>query len=400
MKGWRTAMALGLVFAAQTALADQAKTRESGSSGSSSAGERHHSSGSGASSRSSDSGSSSRSSDSGRAYESSSSRSAGARHHSSDSGASSRSRDSRRAHESSRGTSASSSRSSHPSRVSEARARPLTQAERRHPRPGTGTGYRYRYYPYSGYRYGYDPYYYSGYRPYYGYYGYWGFSPWYYGSSWDGGWGYSYSSGPHHYYGYPRSRYSYDDDMGAVRLLVEPEETKVLVDGYYAGEVDDFDGIFQRLQVAPGRHEITLKLQGYQTHRVKVYVPRDETLKIHHRMLRGAETEITEENLVRPGDEERAQQTERYSQRRDRDDDEDAENDEEDTGTVRLDVEPRDASVYVDGEFQGAGREARRLELAAGHHRIEIVRPGYRTAERDVEVKSGRSEDLEVRLEK
>ncbi len=372
MKGWRTAMALGLIFAAQTALADQAKTRESGSSGSSSAGERHHSSGSGASSRSSDSGSSSRSSDSGRAYESSSSR----------------------------GTSASASRSSHPSRVSE--SRPLTQAERRHPRPGTGTGYRYRYYPYSGYRYGYGPYYYSGYRPYYGYYGYWGFSPWYYGSSWDWGWGFSYSSGPHHYYGYPRHRYGYDDDMGAVRLLVEPEETKVLVDGYYAGEVDDFDGIFQRLQVAPGRHEITLKLQGYQTHRVKVYVPPDETLKIHHHMVRGAESVVTEESLVRPWDEERALRRERYSQRRDRDDEaEDAEEaDDEATGTVSLDVEPRDASVYVDGEFRGAGREVRRLELPAGRHRIEIVRPGYRTAERDVEVKSGGSEDLEVHLEK
>lgn len=362
MKGWRTAMALGLIFAAQTALADQAKTRQSGSSGSSSAGERHHSSGSGTSSRSSDSG---------RTHESSSSR----------------------------GTSASSSRSSHPSHVSEAQPRPLTEAERRHPRPGTGTGYRY--YPYRSYRYGYDPYYYSGYQPYYGYYGYWGFSPWYYGSSWDSGWGYSYSSGPHRYYGYPRSRYGYsDDDMGSVRVLVEPEETKVYLDGYYAGVADDFDGVFQRLHVAPGRHEITLKLQGYQTHRVKVYVPRDDTLKIRHHMLRGAETEITEENMVRPGDEERAQPTERYSQRRDRDDDEDAENDEEDTGTVSLNVEPRDASVYVDGAFQGAGREARRLELAAGHHRIEIVRPGYRTAERDVEVKSGRSEDLEIHLEK
>jgi len=367
-------MAMGLVFIAQAALADQAKTRDSGSSGSSSAGERHHPSGSGASARSSGSGGS-HSSDSGRTHESSSSRA----------------------------TSASSSR---PSRSSEARPRPLTEAERRHPRPGTGTGYRHYPYSYGRYRYGNDPYYSYRYQPYYGYYGYWGFSPWY-GSSWgwDLGWGYSYDR---QRYGYPRSRYRYyDDEEGSLRLLVEPEETQVLVDGYYAGEADDFDGIFQRLHVTPGRHEITLKLKGHQTHRVRVYVPRDETLSIRHRMARGVESVVTEENLVRPWDEERAQQRER-SARRDRDDDDndeaepdDADDaDEADTGTVRLNIEPRDASVYLDGEFQGAGREVRELDLKPGRHRIEIVRPGYKTAERDVEVKAGRSENLDVQLEK
>ncbi len=381
MKGWRTVMAMGLMFVAQTALADQAKTRDSGSSGSSKP------SGSGGSSASS---------------------SAGERHHPSASGASSRSAGPARGQESS----ASRSRS----RVDEGSAvapRPLTEAERRHPRPGTGTGHRGSY-RYGGYGYGYNPYYSYRYRPSYGYYGYWGLSPWYYGSSWGWGWdlGYSYDRRP---YGYPRYRYRYDDDddMGSLRLMVEPEETQVVVDGHYAGEVDDFDGLFQRLHVTPGRHEITLKLKGHQTHKVRVYVPRDETLKIHHHMRRGTEGVVTEENLVRPWEQEREQQRERYAQRRERDlgddEDKDADNDKDadddkdadsDTGTVRLNVEPRDASVYVDGEFQGAGREVGRIELAPGRHRIEIVRPGYRTAERDVEVKSGRSEDLDVHLEK
>src|SRR5690348_18075962 len=44
--------------------------------------------------------------------------------------------------------------------------------------------------------------------------------------------------------GYYRSRYR---DGGSVRIQVEPSKTRVYVDGYYAGIVDDFDGIFQRL---------------------------------------------------------------------------------------------------------------------------------------------------------
>ena len=55
-------------------------------------------------------------------------------------------------------------------------------------------------------------------------------------------------------------------DSGSVRVIVEPEQARVYVDGYYAGIADDFDGIFQRLSIPPGRHEITVKLDGYRTH--------------------------------------------------------------------------------------------------------------------------------------
>ncbi len=367
MKGWRMAMAVALVLTAPAAFADRAKAREggssgdrsSGSSGSSSVGERHHSSDSG-SARSTGS-------------------AVGERHRPSDSGV----------------ASSSSSRTS-----KAAPPRPLTDAERRHPRAGSGTAGRGSYYPSYYYRYGYNPYYY---RPYYGYWGYWGYSPSYWDLYWDGGWGYGYATGPHHYYG-TRYRSRYYNDIGSIRLMVEPEETKVYVDGYYAGEADDFDGIFQRLHVSPGRHDISLKLQGHQSHRLKVYVPPDETLKIHYQMVRGPESQTTEATVGRPWDEERYERRERYSVRRDRDDDEDEdeedEADEDETGILRIDLEPKDATVYVDGEFHGSGRDARRLELAPGRHKIEIVRPGYKTVERQVDVRPGRSEDLEVHLEK
>ncbi|MGE5126975.1 MAG: PEGA domain-containing protein, partial [Betaproteobacteria bacterium] len=69
-------------------------------------------------------------------------------------------------------------------------------------------------------------------------------------------------------------------------------------------------------------------------------------------------------------------------------------------GKLKLEVRPGDASVYVDGAFRGTGREASTLQLPAGRHRIEVVRPGYRTIERDVEVTPGETTDLSVDLEK
>jgi hypothetical protein len=303
------------------------------------------------------------------------------------------------AHSSSASSSSGSDGSGSPSFSSD-----RTPAERRHPRPGTGTGRR------SAFYYG-SPYYYSPYAHGFGYYspydrfygGYYGYSPYYY----SGYYGYS-----PYYYGYGRSAYGYR--TGSLRLLVEPREARVYVDGYYAGIVDDFDGIFQRLNLSPGRHEIALKLEGFRTYRVRVYVPLDQTVKIHHRMDPGSGSEIDEATVGVPLDDaryddrsddrsdNRSDDRDRYDERtrRDRDDPAYASPDSGEMGALRLEVQPADASVYVDGDFKGSARQLRALTLPAGRHRVEIVRPGFRTVEREVEIHPGRTTDLDVNLDR
>lgn len=285
--------------------------------------------------------------------------------------------------------------------------RRVSGAEARHPEAGTGHGWRdgrygtssgrpYSRYGYSSYGYGY-PYYGYG-RPYYwGWYG----IPFYggYWSSWDSPyWGVDYGSGY-----YDRYRYRYRE-TGSIRTLVDPERTKVFVDGYYAGTVDDFDGMFQRLYVAPGRHDISFQLDGYRTHRVKVYVTTDQTVKIRHDMARGAGDETLED--LSDGREDppyrlSAEEPERdaYARREDERAPRDA-RELRDAGTLRLDVRPADASIYVDGEFHGTARRTASLSLPPGRHRIEVVRPGHRTVEREVEVQPGKTETLSIDLEK
>jgi hypothetical protein len=109
-----------------------------------------------------------------------------------------------------------------------------------------------------------------------GYYGYpWGYGGWWglYGGFYDpwygGDYGYGgYDSG----YGYPPDYSSSDEDQGALRLKVKPREAEVYVDGYYAGVIDDFDGLFQRLHLAGGPHRIEIRAPGYQTLTVDVRV--------------------------------------------------------------------------------------------------------------------------------
>ncbi len=107
---------------------------------------------------------------------------------------------------------------------------------------------------------------YGGLGYYGGYYGGY-YDPWW----WDDPWGY----GP----GYPAYAARYGDS--AVRLDVTPRDAAVFVDGYYAGIVDDFDGFFQRLHMDSGGHRLEIRLEGYETLSVDLYLQPNRTITYH-----------------------------------------------------------------------------------------------------------------------
>jgi hypothetical protein len=282
-----------------------------------------------------------------------------------------------------------------------------TTAQRRHPRPGTGTG-RGGYHGRGGYYRGY-------YGGYYGYYpGYYGYYDWWYGPGWYSGYypGYAY-----------RYRYYDYDDNGALRLQIKPNAARVYVDGYYTGVVDDFDGLFQRLNLPPGRHELSFKLEGYKTHRVRLYVPPDQTLKLRYDLVPGEGEDTVDDSLDKPGLEWAERERQRSRDRRDRygyrERDRDAAREsprespregdaaESEPGdapagsaVLSLEVQPEQAAVYVDGAFRGTGRDIAELNLPPGRHRVEVVAPGFKTFDREVEVKPGDTQTVTIELER
>lgn len=75
------------------------------------------------------------------------------------------------------------------------------------------------------------------------------------------------------YPGYGAGYRSYSSfDIGELRLEVTPRTAQVLVDGYYAGTVDDFDGAFQALKLTAGAYRIDLVAEGYETLSVDVRI--------------------------------------------------------------------------------------------------------------------------------
>ncbi len=213
-------------------------------------------------------------------------------------------------------------------------------------------------------------------------------------SYWGGYYGY-----PALYYGgfygaayYPYARVYYAPlhrAPVALRLEVKPVEAEVYVDGYLAGIVDEFDGFFQRLDLAPGNHEIVVRLEGHRTIREKLYLSPGASYRIRRVMEPLAEGETTEPRPEPPPEPEPA-----------------AESRPERSisvsgfGVLELRVQPIGAEILIDGEPwpSGEASEALVIHVPAGEHRVEIRSAGHEPFVTDISVGPGKTTTLNVKL--
>ena len=127
--------------------------------------------------------------------------------------------------------------------------------------PNWSHGYYYpkrSHYVAAPHHYYYNHYYYYPHHVYpYGY-GAWGLGYFYYNP-------YAWAPVAHiHYDGYSYG-YGYGYSTGELRLQVRPSFAEVYVDGYYAGQADEFDGSFQSLRLEEGEYHIEIMASGYDT---------------------------------------------------------------------------------------------------------------------------------------
>jgi hypothetical protein len=261
--------------------------------------------------------------------------------------------------------------------------------------------------------YGYGGYY--GYGPRWGWYGVWN-SPWY--------WGYPYGGAVTVY---PNGQYG---NLGALDLDVAPERAEVYIDGQRVGVADDFDGFPTYLWLEQGTYDVVFYMSGFRT------LARQYT--IYPGLIIDVEDTLEPGEAVRPedlpaktherrdarirDDRERERQ---YEQRGDRPrpvaprgdwrernpgaviqpraGDEQSRDLRGEPGSLRLRIEPSDASVYLDGRFIGTAETLSDLRsgliVDAGAHRLEVVRPGWRSETRSFQAAAGEDVELEIELE-
>ena len=216
---------------------------------------------------------------------------------------------------------------------------------------------------------------------------------WAWGPGWGPGWGHPGWFGP---YGPTMT-----GRFGSARLQVTPRHAEVFVDGYLAGTVDDFDGVFQRLDVLPGEHELTIYLEGYQTLTQKVLFRPGATVNVRHQLQPNASGEVTGPRPVAsapatigpqgPGLPDPGARGAWPAQ---------IDPPPAAFGTLAIRIQPPDATLLVDGEEWSApeGDGPVRIDLPDGPHEVEVRREGLGTYRRTVQVRAGRTLSLNVSL--
>ncbi|MEO8197042.1 MAG: PEGA domain-containing protein [Thermoanaerobaculia bacterium] len=278
--------------------------------------------------------------------------------------------------------------------------------------------------------------YYGGRGGHYGGYGGGGYYGGYFGLGgygWYGNPGYGYYGGSG-YYGYPcyygggyTTVYpAAGATMGALDLDVSPEGAQIYVDGNLVGVADDFDGYPTYLWLEKGTYDVVIFAPGFQTIARQYSIYGGMVIDVEDSMVPGKETmpqdlasrsTVNRQERLRR-DRENEEQVRTYgdeqSQRssapaagapqvapgeRVAPDRLDARGE---PGSLKLGIEPGDASVYLDGRFLGTGRELARLRsgliVDPGEHRIEVVRPGRQSQEKTFSVAAGEEVRLDIEL--
>ncbi len=258
------------------------------------------------------------------------------------------------------------------------------------------------------------------------------------GWGWDG-WGWGYPYGYPYGYGPYGERYGdgyryggggYDsssrDDMGALDLDISPGDTQVYVNGEKLGTVDDFDGWPQYLWLPKGTYDIVFYREGYKTlaRQVSIYpglvidmddrlehgqsiLPQDLQTKTHERRDDRMRYEQERSDRIDRGQwDPRSRDDDNWRDRahrgHDRSDDSNGRSMSSDSGWLRLNIEPEDSSVYLDGRFVGTGSELgsmqNGLKVSPGKHHLAVVRPGRKSVERDFDATAGQDVKLSIEL--
>jgi hypothetical protein len=147
------------------------------------------------------------------------------------------------------------------------------------------------------------------------------------------------------------------DVLGEVELAGKTNVEKtsgVWVDGQYVGYLQELKGS-KKILLLPGEHTISVRQNGYQDSTQTVIVQPGQAQIVHVSMEKAATGPM-------PPDAELA--------------------------TIKVNVNPSRAAVFVDGRFVGhvgeLGGLGRSLQVVPGKHQIRIALPGYKTFQTDI----------------
>jgi hypothetical protein len=156
--------------------------------------------------------------------------------------------------------------------------------------------------------------------------------------------------------------------MGEVRFEGSTKVEKdsgVWVDGGYVGYLKELHGD-KKVMLLPGEHEISVRQSGYDDFLIKIVVEPGQVQTVRVTMHLSPRVQIPDV-----------------------------------TATLKLNVEPGRAAVFLDDKYVGHASEFGGLNsmlISPGKHRIKVGLPGYRTFETEVNLVAGQKSEIKTEL--
>ena len=169
--------------------------------------------------------------------------------------------------------------------------------------------------------------------------------------------------------------------VGYVDVNVKPGDADVIVDGKLRGKAQNFTRPRDFLALSVGTHDILISRDGFKSSHFSVTISPAKTIEL----------DVTLTPLA-PKAKVVAEPAPTYNL------------DLNKTGYVTLNVEPRDAVLYIDDNFYGAVSQFMSpnpsLVLRDGPHKIELSRPGYLPLAQTIVISDDKPVEINVLLKK
>jgi PEGA domain-containing protein len=155
------------------------------------------------------------------------------------------------------------------------------------------------------------------------------------------------------------------DFQGATKV---EKSSGVWIDGQYVGYLKELKGP-KKILLLPGEHQISVRQSGYIDSSQKIIVEPGQTQLVRVTMQK-------EPGAITPRV----------------------------TATLKVDIQPTRAAVFIDDAFLGHAGELggafHSMLISPGKHRIKIELPGYRTFETEVNLLAGQKSEIKTELMK
>lgn len=208
---------------------------------------------------------------------------------------------------------------------------------------------------------------------------------------------------------FPYDYWDWDYSEYRVILKVEPDDAHVLLNGKWIGEAYEFSTNSSALRLSSRNNELVIKKDGYVEELIDLYEYNTRRIVIRLKLLKdkdyaGPAKPKTPAKKVTPEEAERkpAYKAKTVSPKELPPEPADLTKESVKAIDVILEIQPQEASIYLNGKFWGiapSGGKIENLRLEPGKYTLEVAKPGYQDYKKEIEVKAEKLKII-IKLEK